>query len=328
MPPSEQDRASTGRWPFLDYAADKAVIETCHAYLQIVGKLPTRGRVWTNHGWQLALRVTPRGFRTYTVGLGDHDAEMHFDCLANEIVLETSAGFRASVALHGQSVAELFQSLTALLERAGISTDIGGAPNEVEPAIPFKSDDRQRHWDESAVRRFHAAFRSADRVFTLFRSHFVGKSSPSHLFWGSFDLAVTRFSGKEAPLHPGGVPNLPDRITREAYSHEVASAGFWLGGSGIEEAAFYAYGYPAPDGLSDTILSTPGAYWHAELGEFILPYAKVAQASDPDAALLSFLLETYEAIATRAGWDRAALEIPGGQFGQPYDMASLREGRV
>ncbi|EAQ28715.1 hypothetical protein NAP1_13988 [Erythrobacter sp. NAP1] len=316
-----------GRWPVLDYAADKAMIETCHAYLQIIGKLPTRARVWTNHGWQLALRVTPRGFRTYPVAVGDHEAELLFDCLASEVVLETSAGFRGSVALHGQTVAELFQSLTGLLRRAGIAPDIGGSPNEVDPAVPFQSDDRPRKWDEGALRRFHAAFRSADRVFTHFRSFFVGKSSPSHLFWGSFDLAVTRFSGKEAPLHPGGVPNLPDRATREAYSHEVASAGFWLGGGGIEEAAFYAYGYPTPDGIAEASLETDGAYWDAQLGEFILPYAAVAMADDPDKALIGFLHETYEAIAERAGWDRAALEIPGGRLGRPYDVAKLRDMR-
>ncbi|MBD2843032.1 DUF5996 family protein [Erythrobacter rubeus] len=312
------------RWPRLDYAADKAVIETCHAYLQVIGKLPTRARVWCNHGWHVALRVVPRGFRTYPVVAGERDAELLFDCIAGEVVLETSDGFRSAMPIAGQTVAAFLDELQALLSQGGISTDISGAPNEVETAVPFAKDERVRRWDPNAIRRIHAAFRSANRVFEHFRSGFVGKSSPSHLFWGSFDLAVTRFSGREAPLHPGGFPNLPDRVTREAYSHEVASAGFWLGGGGVEEAAFYAYGYPSPDGLADAELTTLHAYWHGDLGEFILPYASLLETDDPDAMLLGFLKETYSAIATAAGWDRAKLEIPIGDFGEPYDVAGRR----
>ncbi|GMN03432.1 DUF5996 family protein [Erythrobacter sp. MTPC3] len=315
---------TAGSWPDLDYAADKAVIETCHAYLQVIGKLPTRARVWSNHGWHVALRVVPRGFRFYPVAAGERDAEILFDCIASEVALETTDGFRGAMPIAGQTVAQFLDDFEALLGKAGIATDVAGAPNEVDPAIPFAEDKRERSWDAGAVRRFHAAFRSADRVFEHFRSGFVGKSSPSHLFWGSLDLAVTRFSGREAPLHPGGFPNLPDRVTREAYSHEVASAGFWLGGGGVDEAAFYAYGYPSPDGLSDAPLSASGAFWHGDLGEFVLPYAAVVSADDPDAALLMFLEESYAAIADRAGWYRPALEIPGGKYGAPYDLAALR----
>lgn len=159
-----------------------------------------------------------------------------------------------------------------------------------------------------------------------FRTGFVGKSSPVHLFWGSFDLAVTRFSGREAPLHPGGFPNLPDEVTREAYSHEVASFGFWLGGGGVEEAAFYAYGYPTPEGLSEAAIAPDAAFWHSDLGEFVLPYSAVCTAQDADAVLLEFLESTYCVIASQAGWDRKALDIPAGRPGKPYDVASHRRG--
>ncbi len=219
-----------GRWPELDYAADKAVIESFHAYAQVIGKLPTRAQPWLNHGWHVALQVVPRGLRTYPVITGEREAEVLIDCLASEVLVETSDGFRDSFSISGQSVADFLDEFEGLLARAGIATDVAGAPNEVEDAVPFAEDTRERVWDSDAVRRLHAALRSVDRVFEHFRIGFVGKSSPSHLFWGSFDLAITRFSGREAPVHPGGFPNLPDDVTREAYSHEVASAGFWFAG--------------------------------------------------------------------------------------------------
>lgn len=307
----------TPRWPHLDYAAERPVIETLHAYLQVVGKLPTRALPWRNHGWHVALLVSPRGFRTYPVPAGAEEAEVLVDLLDGRTVLTTSAGFEAAVPLTGQTVAEFHGELSELLRRAGVKTSINGSPNEVDPAIPFTADRRERHWDADTVRRLHGAFRSADRVFEQFRTSFIGKSSPSHLFWGSFDLAVTRFSGREAPPHPGGIRNLPDAVTREAYSHEVASFGFWPGGSGVDEAAFYAYGYPTPDGLKDASVEPEGAYWHNDLGEFVLPYEAVSDAPDPDAVLLRFLQSSYEAVATLAQWNRQALEVPIGKPGKP-----------
>ena len=315
-----------GRWPALDYAAERPVVETLHAYLQVVGKLPTRALPWCNHSWHVALRVVPRGFRTYPVEMPGGEAELLVDCLAGRIACETSDGFSRMIELTGQSVADLHGELAQLLADAGVQTDISGAPNEIEDAVPFAKDDRAREWDGDAVRRIHRAFGDANRVFEAFRTGFVGKSSPSHMFWGSFDLAVTRFSGREAPLHPGGFPNLSDRVTREAYSHEVASAGFWLGGGGVDEAAFYAYGYPSPEGLGDAEVRPVEACWHGDLGEFVLPYAQVREADDPDAALMAFLESTYEAVATRGKWDRQALEIPRGDYGHPYDVAARREG--
>ena len=317
----------TGRWPTLDYAADRPVIETLHAYLQVVGKLPTRALPWCNHSWHLALRVVPQGFRTYPIHAPWGEAEVLVDLLNGEVVCDTSDGRGGTVALDGSSVAAFHADLAALLGPGSldIETSIDGAPNEVEDAVPFTEDERERHWDGATALRIHRAFSDANRVFEAFRSGFVGKSSPSHLFWGSFDLAVTRFSGREAPLHPGGFPNLPDPVTREAYSHEVASAGFWLGG-GVEEAAFYAYGYPSPDGLREAAVEPDAAYWHDELGEFVLPYEAVRSADDPDAALMALLETTYAAVAEHGDWDRDALEIPRGRYGEPYDVAARREG--
>lgn len=315
------------RWPKLDYANDRPVIDALHAYLQLIGKLPTRGLPWINHGWHAALRVVPHGFRTYPVPLAQGEGELLLDCFEGCIRLETSDGSSQTIDVQHRTVADVYARLSALLDQAGCPIPIAGAPNEVEEAIPFADDHRDRHWDTVAAGRIHRAFAAANRVFELFRSGFVGKSSPSHLFWGSFDLAVTRFSGREAPLHKGGIPNLPDRVTREAYSHEVASAGFWLGGNGIDEAAFYAYGYPSLAVLASHPVRPAAAYWHEQLGEFVLPYAEVRSAPDPDAAVFEFLQSTYEGVATTLEWDRAHLEVPLGLFGRPYDVASHRARR-
>ncbi|MBY6127509.1 hypothetical protein KUW15_02145 [Qipengyuania aquimaris] len=316
----------TQRWPALDFAADRPVIESLHAYLQVVGKLPTRALPWCNHSWHLALRVVPRGFRSYPVEMPGGELEVIFDCLSSAVALETSTGFADGFEVTGQTVQRFHEQLSELLSLAGVDTSVSGAPNEVEDAVPFAEDTRERTWDEATLARIHRAFSDANRVFERFRSGFVGKSSPSHLFWGSFDLAVTRFSGREAPLHPGGFPNLPDRVTREAYSHEVASAGFWLGGGGIAEAAFYAYGYPTPEGFSEAEVKPEEAYWLADLGEFVLPYEAVRNSDDPEAALMAFLESTYAAVADSGGWPRETLEIPRGAFGKPYDVEALRRG--
>lgn len=318
----------TEDWPALDYAADRPVSEALHAYLQLIGKLPTRGLPWLNHGWHTALRVVPRGFRTYPVPLARGEGELLLDCLDGCIRLETSLGVVRDLDLRGRAVSQVYAELAALLGEVGCPVEVAGAPNEVDPAVPFHEDHRDRHWDDGTARRIHRAFASANRVFETFRTGFVGKSSPSHLWWGAFDLAVTRFSGREAPLHPGGIPNLPDRVTREAYSHEVASAGFWLGGNGIEEAAFYAYGYPSPAGLAKRPVEPRRAGWNAALGEFVLPYAAIRDAADPAAALLAFLQSSYEAVAAEQGWDQSALEMPMGEYRRPYDVAAWRRNRM
>jgi hypothetical protein len=312
-------------WPQLDYEADRQVIETLHAYLQVVGKLPIRALPWLNHGWHVALRVVPRGFRTYPIPFEAGEAEVLVDCLAGNVEIATSTGEEAAVSLAGRTVADFHEALTYELRGVGVTADISGSPNEIEDAVPFAEDHRERAWNHDVVRNLHRAFSDANRVFESFRTGFVGKSSPAHLFWGSFDLAVTRFSGQAAPLHSGGIPNLPDRVTREAYSHEVASFGFWPGGGGVNEAAFYAYGYPTPDGLRASPVEPGAAYWHDQLGEFVLPYEAVRTADNPDDELRCFLSSTYAAVADRASWDRAALEIPAGRVGEPYDVAAWRE---
>lgn len=307
------------RWPRLDYAAERTVYETVHAYCQVVGKLPVRTRPWVNHSWHVALRVVPRGFRTYTLPAAALDYELMFDMLAATVTLCASDGESAGFRIEGQSVARFQAQLAEALASIGVAAPLHGGPNEVEDAVPFVEDDRDRHWDTEVAKRLHGAFLSADRVFNLFRSGFVGKSSPSHLFWGSFDLAVTRFSGREAPPHPGGFPNLPDRVTREAYSHEVISAGFWPGGGGVEEAAFYAYTYPAVEAFGNAAAAPDEAYWHKDLGEFVLPYAAVANSDEPDAALLRFLESTYEAGAAALDFPQG-LTCPVGPVGAPPDV--------
>lgn len=316
----------TERWPKLDYEADRPVIESLHAYLQVVGKLPTRALPWCNHSWHLALRVVPRGFRSYPVLTASGEAEVLFDCLGSKVTVETSSGFVDGFDVTGQSVAHFFGQLSSLLDRADVGTSVAGSPNEVETAVPFRDDTSDRIWDPAVLARIHRALSDANRVFERFRTGFVGKSSPSHLFWGSLDLAVTRFSGREAPLHPGGFPNLPDAVTREAYSHEVASAGFWLGGGGVDQAAFYAYGYPTPDGLAEREVEPAGSYWQGELGEFVLPYEQVRTSTDPEQELMAFLESTYAAVADCGDWPRTSLEVPLGAFGKPYDVEARRKG--
>lgn len=289
-------------WPRLDYAADKGTIETLHLLLQLIGKLPLRLHPWINHGWHVALRITPRGAITRSLPAGGRHFTVELDFLDGAIRVECENGAQERLPVTGQTIAAVHRELTALLTRLGLPAPLHGAPNEMPDPVPFADDERPREWDADGARRLHGAFLGADRNFNAFRSLYRGKSSPSHLFWDSFDLAVTRFSGRKAPRHPGGVPHLPDDVTREAYSHEVVSAGFWPGGGGFEEAAFYAYAYPTPDGLAQSPVEPPGASWSAGLGEFLLPYAAVRAAGDPDALVRQFLQSTFAAAAELLDW--------------------------
>ena len=305
----------SARWPELDYAADKAVVETMHAYAQVLGKLPVRTMPWRNHSWHVSLSVTPRGFRSETMPCGDRDLAFLIDWIDGAVVLESSAGDVERIALTGQSVADFHADLGKRLTGLDCPLDLSGGPNEVEDATPFAEDNAPREWDAAAARRVHAAFLSANRVFQTYRTGFVGKASPPHFFWGSFDLAATRFSDKPAPRHHGGFPNLSDAITREAYSHEQVSCGFWLGGGGVDEAAFYAYSYPGPD--APDALPVDKAYWHDDLGEYVLPYAAVRTAANPDAMLLKFMDAAYAALAGKLGWDDGDLMSAPGPVGRP-----------
>jgi hypothetical protein len=244
-----------------------------------------------------------------------------FDLIDHRLHVDATDGRRESVALEPMSVAQFDERFIDALARLGAPTDFYQVPNEVPAPVPFRQQTTPGAYDPEAARDFWRALVAIDGVFKHFRTGFLGKVSPVHLFWGSFDLAVTRFSGRPAPLHPGGIPGLPDAITREAYSHEVCSAGFWPGGGGIDAPTFYAYAYPTPDGFAGARVEPEQASFHAGLGEFVLPYDAVRSAADPEAALLSFLLTTYQAAADLGGWDRTALEA---ELGRPRMPRRLR----
>jgi hypothetical protein len=299
-------------WPFLSAERDGATVAALHLFSQIIGKVPTALLPWRNHGWHLTLHVTARGLVTEPIHGEGGAFTLGFD-LADHLFVLDSAAERITEPLRTMAVADFYARVMAMLVRAGHDVRIHAAPNEVDPAIPFAHDHAPRTYDPDSARRLHRALLSADRVLRLFRSSFLGKASPVHFFWGGFDLAVTRFSGRPAPLHPGGIPNLPDDITREAYSHEVSSAGFWPGNAMGGVPLFYSYAYPAPQGFAEAKVEPEAARWDQALGEFVLDYDAVRTAADPDAALLAFLDSTYAAAADLAHWDRAALECPLGR---------------
>lgn len=301
------------RWPALPYPDWAETCTALHLWSQIVGKFRLAHAPWVNHSWHATLYVTPRGLTTGAVPDGAAAITLTFDLREHALVGETLEA-RDSFPLEAMSVADFLDRTTALVERLGGRMDIHGAPNEIPDAKPFAEDTVPRPYDREAVQRFHQALVEIDRVFTRFRTGFLGKVSPVHLFWGSFDLAVTRFSGREAPRHPGGVPALPDTVTHEAYSHEVSSAGFWPGGGGVDEPMFYSYAYPVPQGFAGRSVEPAEARFDQNLGEFLLPYEAIRQSSDPEAALMRFLQSTYEAAAETAGWDRQSLECG---FGKP-----------
>ncbi|MFC1456770.1 DUF5996 family protein [Microvirga arabica] len=308
-----------GGWPELSYPAWRETAATLQLWTQIVGKVRLALTPWLNHGWHVPLYVSARGLTTSPVPFGREVLEIEFDFIAHRLLVRTSRGDERMIALRPQSVAAFHAELFSLLNEIGIRVSINEMPNEVQNPIRFSEDHEHASYDANAAHRFWRVLVQADRVFKLFRSGFLGKVSPVHFFWGSFDLAVTRFSGREAPHHPGGVPGLPDAVTREAYSHEVSSAGFWPGSDVYPEAAFYSYAYPEPPGFRDAALPA-GAEFDPALGEFILRYDVLRRAPDPDAMLLDFLSTTYAAAADAGRWDRAALEC---DFGTPARVRSI-----
>jgi len=301
------------RWPPLSAEADGPTIVALHLFSQVIGKVPTALVPWCNHGWHLTLHVTPRGLTTEPIHTPGGTFAMSLDLIDHLVALDDGRG-RRTLPLKPMSVADFHAEFMAMLTAAGHDVRINGRPNEVEPAIPFAADRGQRAYDPDSARRLLGALLSADRAFRLFRSSFLGKVSPVHFFWGSFDLAVTRFSGRTAPLHPGGIPNLPDAVTREAYSHEVSSAGFWPGGAGAPGGPFfYSYAYPTPEGFAEAKIEPDQARFDTTLGEFILDYDAVRLAESPDEALLRFLGSSYRAAADLGRWDRNALECERGR---------------
>jgi hypothetical protein len=307
-------------WPELTAERDRPTIVALHLFSQVLGKVPTALLPWRNHGWHLTLHVGPRGLATEPVYAPEGVFTLALD-LAEHLFVYESPTQRLSVPLGPMAVADFHARAMTLLAKAGHQVRIHAVPNEVDPAIPFAEDKEVRAYDRDSAARLLGALQQADRIFRLFRSSFLGKASPVQFFWGSFDLAVTRFSGRTAPRHPGGIPNLPDAVTREAYSHEESSAGFWPGGAGAEGGPFfYSYAYPSPDGFANAAIRPEAARWDAALGEYVLDYEAVRTAQDPDTALLRFLASTYEAAADLGKWHRAALECATGRPGVPRQV--------
>jgi hypothetical protein len=302
-------------WPELPLAAWRETYATLHLWTQIVGKIRLARTPWLNHSWHIALYVTARGLTTSPIPDGGRTFQIDLDFIDHVLRVSTSDGAQRQFAFAGQSVASFHAAIMAALAELGIHIAIDEMPNELPEPIRFSEDNQHASYDPHAVRRFLQILVNVDRVFKQFRTGFLGKASPVHFFWGSFDLAVTRFSGRRAPRHPGGVPHLSDDVACEAYSHEVSSAGFWPGSGAIDYPAFYSYAYPEPAGFRAAKVKPDAAFFSEAVGEFILPYDAVRTATDPDQALLEFLQSTYEAAANAANWDRDALECAPGQPG-------------
>jgi hypothetical protein len=311
MPPVSHDAP----WPELPYAAWKDTCSTLQLWTQVVGKVRLALTPWLNHSWHVTLYVTARGLGTPPIAVGGRDLAIEFDFIDHVLWLRTSDGHTRQVMLRPVSVAEFYADVMLALSELGVAVRINEMPNEIPGAVRFSEDRIHASYDPDFANRFFRVLLRSRDVLAHFRTAFLGKVSPVHFFWGSFDLAVTRFSGRKAPPHPGGVPNLPDAVAREAYSHEVSSAGFWPGGGPIDYPAFYSYAYPGPEGFAAAKVRPDAAFWSKDLGEFILPYDAVRKAADPDATLMAFLQSTYDAAADLAKWDRAALEcklgVPG-----------------
>lgn len=300
------------KWPQLDFLSWRETCSALHLYLQVAGKYRLAHTPWLNHSWNATFYVTPRGLASSPIPDGP-GIEILFDLLEHKVVGTCGEGRTASFALGPTTVARFHADFVRLITELGGTPTFDGTPNEVPDPVPFSEDHRDRPYDRDAVQRFHHVLVCVDRVFKTFRTSFIGKSSPVHLFWGALDLAVTRFSGRRAPLHPAGIPALPDDVAQEAYDREVSSAGFWPGGGGIDYPAFYAYAYPAPNGFMSAAVQPEAAFWSGSLSEFVLPYEAVQSAADPDGALMAFLASTYEAAADLGGWDRDLLECGQGR---------------
>jgi len=308
---------SNAEWPELHYEAWRDTCTTLHLWTQVVGKIRLERTPWLNHSWHVPFYLTARGLTTSPIPAEGRLFDMTFDFIDHVLDVCVSDGTRRRIPLQPQSVAQFYAAVMEGLTKLGIGATISELPCEIAGAVPFSQDHAHAAYDAGYAQRFWRALLQADRVLKEFRTGFTGKSSPVHFFWGSFDLAVTRFSGRTAPAFSGKVPGLAADVMREAYSHEVSSAGFWPGGNGVDDASFYSYAYPSLPGFKASPVQPGEAFFSETLGEFLLPYEVVRTSSDPDATLLSFLQTTYEAAARSASWDRAALECPAGLPGVP-----------
>ena len=299
---------SADAWPSLPLADWQDTCATLQLWTQVVGKIRLAQAPLVNHWWQVPLYVTARGLTTSPMPFGAFSFQIDFDFIDHRLVIATSEGKSAELALEPRSVADFYREVMARLKALGIMVKIWTMPVEIADAIPFESDQLHAAYDRDSANRFWRILLQCNRVFGLFRSRFIGKVSPVHFFWGSFDLAVTRFSGRPAPEHPGSAPHVGNWVMREAYSHEVSSCGFWPGGGAVKEPAFYSYAYPQPPGFAKAKVGPKGAYWQDDLQEFIMPYEAIRQCPSPDDWLLEFLESSYAAAADLAHWDRSALE--------------------
>jgi hypothetical protein len=308
-------------WPAIPFDEWQETCATLHLWTQVIGKIRLATTPWMNHSWHVVLYPTARGLTTSSMPHGSGAFQIDFDFLAHELHMAVSGGSSHRLGLRSGSVAGFHREVMEALGGLGVDVTIDRLPNEIPDAIPFHEDEAERPYDPEAAHRFWRALLSSARVMERFRTGYLGKVSPVHFFWGSFDLAVTRFSGREAPLHPGGIPNLPDSVVREAYSHEVSSAGFWPGNGGLGYPAYYSYAWPAPDGFATAVAGPTAASYDENLGEFLLPYDAVRAAPEPEEALLEFLESTYAAAADAGAWDRNALECPRGRPGVARPLA-------
>jgi Family of unknown function (DUF5996) len=311
--------SATAAWPELRYDEWSETCSTLHRWTQVVGKIRLAQTPWLNHSWHVPLYVTVKGLTTSAIPYGHRSFDVQFDFQQHVLDITVSDGTSKRLPLRPQSVAEFFRMVMGALHELGIEVTITELPCEIAGAIPFSDDTAHAAYDAEYAHRFWRALLQVDRVLKWFRSGFIGKSSPVHFFWGSFDLAVTRFSGRRAPTFAGKAPGLAAEVMQEAYSHEVSSAGFWPGGNGVD-ASFYSYAYPEPSGFRDAPVRPSAASFSGALGEFLLPYDAVRKSADPEAALLGFLESTYEAAARSAKWERSALECPLGHPGVCRDI--------
>jgi hypothetical protein len=301
-------------WPALPLDEWEDTYATLHMWMQIVGKTRLALAPSENHWWEVPLYVTPRGLTTSAIPHDTRTFSVGFDFIEHKLTVLASDGASREIQLVPRSVADFYAAYMAALRALGLGVHIHPVPVEVETAIPFAEDRQHASYDPDAANRCWRILAQSDRVLKRFRGRFLGKASPVHFFWGSFDLAATRFSGRRAPRHPGGAPNCPNYVMEEAYSHECSSAGFWPGAGPIAEPAYYSYAYPEPPGYADHPVQPKEAYYSGEVREFILPYEAVRTASAPDEMLLAFLQSTYEAAADLAKWDRAALDRPPAEW--------------
>jgi len=295
-------------WPVLEFNEIQDTLETLHHWTQIVGKIRLKTMPWQNHSWHVALYVSPKGFTTNPIPYEGRIFQIDFDFRQHKLFVECSNAGSVSMDLYPRTVADFYKELFEKLAELGIEVNIYARPNEMDPAIPFTENKINSSYDKDAAQAIWKAMLKANEVFNHFRSEFIGKASPVHLFWGAFDLAVTRFSGKDAPPHPGGMPNMPVDVMQEAYSKEVSSAGFWPGSKNFPFPAFYSYAYPADAAFGKQEVQPKEAFWSDEMGEFFLKYEDVLKAENPDNALMLFLQSTYEAAANTSKWNRNTLE--------------------